>query len=124
MRRALPLALAALVVAGCGSQRAPGSAAAYAPRDAEAFVSFRTDANWQPFARLVLGRVPRVAKDAHDAAFALVRGKIVAVSTNGGSADSGCFCSIRRPPMPPGQRNSVSGRSRRCGSMSGAIATK
>jgi hypothetical protein len=83
VRRALPLALAALVVAGCGSQRAPGSAAAYAPRDAEAFVSFRTDANWRPFARLVLGRVPRVAKDAHDAAFALVRGKIVAVSTTG-----------------------------------------
>jgi hypothetical protein len=83
VRRALPLALAALVVAGCGSQRAPGSAAAYAPRDAQAFISFHTDANWQPFARLVLGRVPRVAKDAHEAAFALVRGKVVAVSTTG-----------------------------------------
>lgn len=83
MRRALPLALAALVVAGCGSQRAPGSAAAYAPRDAEAFISFRTDADWQPFARLVLGRVPRVAKDVHEAAFALVGGKVIAVSTTG-----------------------------------------
>lgn len=83
MRRALPLALAALVVAGCGSQRSPGSAAAYAPRDAQAFVSFRTDANWEPFARLVLGRVPRVVKGAHEAAFALVHGKVVAVSTTG-----------------------------------------
>ena len=83
MRRALPLTLAALVVAGCGSQRAPGGAAAYAPRDAQAFISFRTDANWQPFARLVLGRVPRVAKDAREAAFAVVRGKVVAVSTTG-----------------------------------------
>jgi hypothetical protein len=83
VRRALPLALAALVVAGCGSQRAPGRAAAYAPRDAQAFISFRTDANWQPFARLVLGRIPRVAKGVREAAFALVRGKVVAVPTTG-----------------------------------------
>ncbi|HEX5147250.1 MAG TPA: hypothetical protein VFV85_09515 [Conexibacter sp.] len=83
MRRALPLALVTLVAAGCGSQRAPGGAAAYAPPDAQAFIAFRTDANWQPFARFVLGRVPRVAKDAHQAAFALVRGRVVAVPTTG-----------------------------------------
>src|SRR5207245_582545 len=62
VRRALPLALVALVVAGCGgSHRSLGGAAAYVPSDAEAFISFRTGPNWQQFARLVLGRVPRVA---------------------------------------------------------------
>lgn len=80
MRRALPLALVALVAAGCGgSHSSLGGAAAYAPWNAEAFVSFRTNANWQPFARLVLGKVPRVPSTAHEAAFALVDGKIVPV---------------------------------------------
>ena len=82
-RRALPLALAALAVSGCGSVRPLGGAAAYAPRDAQAFISFRTDANWQLFARTVLGSVPSVPRGEREAAFALVGGKVVAVSTRG-----------------------------------------
>ena len=85
MRRALPFLLAALVLAGCGGSRASlGGAAAYAPANADAFVSFRTgDANWREFARLVLGRVPVVPHGAQEAAFALVHGKLVAVSQSG-----------------------------------------
>jgi hypothetical protein len=83
MRRALPLALAAITVAGCGSSRPLGRAAAYVPRDAQAFISFRTDANWPLFAQTVLGTVPRVPPGEREAAFALVGGKVVAVSTRG-----------------------------------------
>lgn len=84
MRRALPLALAALVVAGCGgSHTSLGAAAAYVPSDADAFISFRTDSNWREFAHLVLGRVPRILPGAHAAAFALVHGRLVAVTQHG-----------------------------------------
>lgn len=88
MRRALRLALVAVVLpalAGAcgGSHTSLGGAAAYVPSDAQAFVSFRTDANWRELAHLVLGRVPRVAPDVKEAAFALVHGKLVAVAQHG-----------------------------------------
>jgi hypothetical protein len=83
VRRALPLVLAALAVAGCGSAHRLGGAAAYVPRNAQAFVSFRTDANWRLFAQTVLGSVPRVPHGEREASFALIGGKVVAVSTRG-----------------------------------------
>ena len=88
MRRALSLAVVVLVLpalaGACGGSHASlGGAAAYVPSDAEAFISFRTDANWREFARLVLGRVPSVPPDAREAAFALIRGKLVAVARHG-----------------------------------------
>jgi hypothetical protein len=85
VRRALPLALVAVVLAGCGggSRASLGDVAAYAPSNAEAFVSFRTDANWHELAHLVLGRVPRVGPGVKEAAFALVHGNLVAVAQHG-----------------------------------------
>ena len=80
MRRALPRALAGLVLAGCGSSQRLADAAKYAPADAQAFVAVsRNDPHRNDFMRLVLGRVPH----AHGAAFALVGGKLVVVPTTG-----------------------------------------
>jgi len=78
VRRALVLAAAGLIVAGCGSSSPPlGTGAAGVPADAQAFVAVRTDdPNWRLFVRAALGRVPKVPAGTRVLEVALVHGKL------------------------------------------------